>query len=128
MADYKPAGFHTLTPYLVVEGADRLLKFLKDAFGAEELSTHRKEDQSIMHCEMRIGDSIVEMGQAGDKWTPMPASLHLYVPDTDATYHKAIAAGAESLTEPEDAPYGDRTAGVKDPSGNHWFLATFKFR
>jgi PhnB protein len=128
MADYKPAGFHSVTPYLVVPGADRLLQFLKDAFDAEEVGVYRKEDASIMHAELRIGDSIIEMGQANDKWTATPASLHLYVPDTDAVYHKALAAGAESLTEPTDAPYGDRTAGIKDPSGNHWFLATFKFR
>lgn len=128
MADYKPAGFHSVTPYLVVEGADRLVQFLKDAFDAEELMAHRREDGTIMHCELKIGDSIVEMGQANPKWGPMPASLHLYVPDTDAVYAKAMAAGAKSLTEPMDAAYGDRTAGVQDPSGNHWFLATFKFR
>ncbi len=128
MPDYKPAGFHSVTPYLVVEGADRLLPFLKDAFDAEEVMTHRREDGSIMHCELKIGDSVVELGQANPKWGAMPASLHLYVPDTDAVYLKAMAAGAKSLEEPKDAEYGDRTAGVRDPSGNNWFISTFRFR
>jgi uncharacterized glyoxalase superfamily protein PhnB len=128
MSDFKPAGFHSVTPYLVVEGADRLLQFLKDAFDAEELFTHRRDDGAIMHCEMKIGDSVVEMGQANPKWAAMPTSLHLYVPDTDAVYAKAMAAGAKSLEEPKDADYGDRTAGVQDPAGNHWFIATFQRR
>ncbi|MDQ1473680.1 MAG: hypothetical protein QOJ99_5160 [Bryobacterales bacterium] len=128
MPDYKPAGFRSLTPYLVVPDADRILQFLKDAFDAEELGVHRRDDNTIMHAELRIGDSMIELGQANAPWTPMQASLHLYVPDTDAAYQKALAAGAESLTKPADAPYGDRAAGVKDPAGNQWFLATFLFR
>ncbi len=128
MADYKPEGFRSLTPYLVIEGPDRLVQFLKDAFDAEELSTDRREDGSIMHAELRVGDSMLELGQANEQWKSMPASLHLYVPDADATYQRALAAGGVSLMEPADATYGDRTSGIIDPSGNHWFLATFKFR
>jgi PhnB protein len=122
MADYKPEGFRSLTPYLVIEGADRLVQFLKDAFNAEEVMAHLRDDGSIMHAELRLGDSMLELGQANEKWPAMPASLHLYVPDADATYQKALAAGGKSLSEPTDAEYGDRTAGIIDPSGNHWFL------
>jgi PhnB protein len=128
MADYKPAGFSSVTPYLVVPDADRMLKFLTDAFGAEEISVHRRDDYTIMHAEMRIGDSIIELGQANGRWTPTQSSLHLYVPDTDAAYEKALGAGADSLTRPTNAPYGDRAATVIDPAGNQWFLATVLFR
>jgi PhnB protein len=128
MADYKPEGFGSLTPYLVIDGADSLVRFLQAAFDAEEVMAHRREDGTIMHAELRIGDSMLELGQANDKWSAMPCSLHLYVPDADATYQKALAAGGKSLSEPTDASYGDRTAGIVDPSGNHWFLATFRFR
>ena len=128
MADYKPAGFNSVTPYLVVPDGDRAVQFLKDAYDAVEVSVYRREDQTIMHAELRIGDSMIELGHANDKWKTMTASLHLYVPDTDAAYRKALAAGGTSLSEPTDAEYGDRTAGIVDPSGNHWFLATFQHR
>jgi PhnB protein len=128
MPDFKPEGFRSLTPYLVVPDADRILQFLKDAFDAEELGVDRREDKTIMHAELRIADSMIELGQANGPWTPMRASLHLYVPDTDAAYRKALAAGAEVLQEPNDAPYGDRAAGVTDPAGNQWFLATVMSR
>ncbi len=119
-----PSGFHSVTPYLIVEGAERLIEFLQQAFGAEEIFRTNQPDGTIGHTELRIGDSIVELAQGNEKWPPRPCSLHLYVPDCDATYRRALAAGATSLMEPEDAFYGDRAAGVADPSGNHWFLAT----
>lgn len=83
-------------------------------------------DGTIMHAEVRIGDSVVMMGESGGEFTPMPASIHLYVEDTDATYKRALRAGATSLREPADQFYGDRSAGVKDLAGNHWWIATHK--
>ena len=119
----KPAGFGTLTPYLVGIGVPQLHEFLKEAFDAEVRVSHPRPDGSIMHSEIAIGDSIIEIGQAEDKET-RPCELHLYVPDADATYTRAVAAGARSIAEPRDQPYGDREAGVVDPSGNVWYIAT----
>jgi uncharacterized glyoxalase superfamily protein PhnB len=81
-------------------------------------------DGSVGHAEVRIGDSVVMVGQAGDAWPAVASALHLYVTDVDATYKTAVAAGATSKDEPEDQFYGDRRANVIDPAGNQWFIAT----
>jgi PhnB protein len=119
-----PDGYHTVTPYLIVRGVPRLLGFLQQAFGATELSRAPRPDGSIMHAEVVIGDSRVMMGEASASAPPMPGCVHLYVVDTDALYHLALQAGATSLREPSDQFYGDRMAGVQDPVGNHWWIAT----
>src|SRR5579875_3660143 len=114
-----PDGFHTVTPYLTVPGVAKLSDFLKQAFEAEEtMPRFPLPDARSTHAEGRIGDSMVMMGEAQAPWQPMPASMYLYVKDTDATYKRALQAGATSLMEPADQFYGDRNAGVKDPSGN----------
>jgi PhnB protein len=118
-----PAGLRSLTPYLIGRGTERLIDFLQRAFGAEEKGLHRGPDGSVMHAEVQVGDSMVEMGEAHGPWPAMPATLFLYVEDVDALYRRAVAAGAVSIAEPSDQPYG-RTAGVKDPSENTWYLAT----
>ena len=120
----KPAGFGTVTPYLVGENIARLHAFLREAFDAEILASYPRPDGSIMHSEVRVGDSRLEMGQSENPADSRRCELHLYVPDADATYARAIAAGAQSLAAPVDQPYGDREAGVVDPSGNHWYIAT----
>lgn len=112
-----------MNPYLIVKGADRLLDFLKEAFCAEETFRMAQPDGTIGHAEARIGDSMVMMGEAGGQWSPMTASLHLYVEDCDAVYRRAVQAGATSLREPADQFYGDRSAGVRDPFGNAWWIA-----
>lgn len=122
---WKPEGFRSLTPYLVVRGADRLIEFMKQAFGAEELARFKGPDGRIMHAEVRIGDSVVELGDGGEAYT-RPAAIHLYVEDADATYARAVAAGATTLFAPTDRPYGDREADVKDPFGNNWYIGTRK--
>lgn len=119
-----PDGFHTVTPYLTVEGADKLLDFLKQAFDAKEVHRLTRPDGMIGHAEVRIGDSVVMMAESRDEWQPMPGTMYLYVSDTDATYRRALQAGATSLMEPADQFYGDRSAGVKDPVGNYWWIAT----
>jgi uncharacterized glyoxalase superfamily protein PhnB len=119
-------GFHTVTPYLIVAGAARLLEFVARAFDAEEVLQMPAKDGTIQHAEVRIGDSIIELADGGGEWQPMPAVLHMYVPDADAVYRRALEAGATSLREPRDEEYGERSAGVKDPSGNHWWIATMK--
>ncbi len=120
-----PDGFHTVTPYLTVPGVARLIDFLKQAFDAKEVAPRfAQPDGRIMHAEVKIGDSIVMMGEPQAPWPTMPASMYLYVKDTDAAYKRALQAGATSLMEPADQFYGDRNAGVKDRSGNVWWIAT----
>jgi PhnB protein len=118
-------GFHTVTPYLVVERVAPFLDFLKKAFGAEELMRAEGGSAGGTHAEAKIGDSIVMLGgDAPERAKPYPAVLYLYLPDVDQTYATALNAGATSLTPPADQPYGDRAASVKDPFGNTWYLAT----
>ena len=121
-----PDGFHSVTPYLIVQGAAKLIEFLDQAFGAEEILSMKRPDGMIMHAQIRIGDSMIEMSEATAEMPPMPAMLHLYVSDADATYKRALQAGATSLMEPMDQFYGDRESGVKDPCGNQWYIATHK--
>jgi PhnB protein len=117
------ATYHTVTPYLVVRDADAELLFLTKAFGGAEKSCQRNADNSVMHAEIKIGDSLVMLGQAGDQWKAIAAALYLWVPDVDATYAKALQAGATSQSAPEDKPYGHRNAGVVDPNGVTWWIA-----
>jgi PhnB protein len=119
-----PEGYHTITPYLIVEGVPKLIDFLKSVFGAEEMERFTDSEGEVMHAEVRIGDSVLMMGGAKGDWKAMPASLYIYVKDTDAAYNRALQAGATSINEPSDKFYGDRNAGVKDPFGNLWFIAT----
>jgi uncharacterized glyoxalase superfamily protein PhnB len=123
---YAPKGFHSVTPYLVVEGANKLHDFCRRAFGAEDKGRVPLPDGTLQHAEIQIGDSMVEMGDAGGKWAPLAAALHLYVPDADAVYERALAAGATSLYAPMDQPYGDREGGITDPCGITWYIATHR--
>jgi PhnB protein len=121
-----PDGFHSVTPFLVVPGAAKLLDFLQQAFEAQELHRMQRPDGTIMHAEVRIGDSLVMMGEPMGSSQPMFGSLYLYVHDVDAVYQRALQAGATSTSEPADQFYGDRSAGIKDPVGNQWWIATHK--
>jgi PhnB protein len=121
-----PDGYHSVTPYLIVQGAGKLIDFLKQAFEAQENERLTRPDGTIGHAEVRIGDSIVMMSEASGEWKPTPGAMYLYVNDADATYKRALQAGATSTTEPTDQFYGDRSAGVKDPVGNQWWIATHK--
>ncbi len=119
-----PEGYHTVTPYLVVPGLARLIDFMKQAFGATEVGRFEEPGGRIKHAEVKIGDSIVMMGEPHGDIEMRPAVLHLYVTDADATYRRAIEAGARSLREPADQFYGDRSGGVTDPAGNQWWVST----
>src|SRR5688572_22176346 len=119
-----PDGYRTVTPYLVVRDVPRLIEFLQQAFGATELMRSLRPDGSVMHAEVTIGDSRVMMGEVSGSMPPMPGCVHLYVVDTDALYHLALQAGATSLREPTSQFSGDRMAGVQDPVGNQWWIAT----
>jgi PhnB protein len=114
--------YRTVTPYLVVPDADAELAFLKTAFGGSEANCQRNPDNTVMHAEITIGDSLVMLGQASGPWKPRPAALYLWVEDVDATYARALQAGATSESEPEDKPYGHRNAGVIDQNGVTWWI------
>ena len=116
--------YRTVTPYLVVPDADAEIRFLTSAFRATERSCQRNEDGTIMHAEFAIGNALVMLGQAGDAWKALSAGLYLWVPDVDATYARALQAGATSQSAPEDKPYGHRTAGVVDANGIVWWIGS----
>ncbi len=119
-----PEGHHTVTPYLVVRNIPRFIDFLKQAFGAEEVGRFAGQDGRVVHAEVRIGDSFVMMGEPMGDMKEIPAMIHLYVPDADATYRSALQAGATPLREVATQFYGDRSGGVKDSFGNQWWIAT----
>jgi PhnB protein len=119
-----PEGYHTVVPYLISSDAERLLSFLEQAFGAKEHDVTRDQSGAIWHADVIIGDSHVMLSQGNEQHQPMPAAIYLYVPDTDSMYRAALAAGATSTMAPADQFYGDRTAGVKDPLGNTWWIGT----
>jgi PhnB protein len=119
-----PEGYHTITPYLTVADAEAQIEFLRKAFGGVETYRHNDDKGKVGHAEMRVGTSMVMIGQAREQWTPKPGSFYLYVEDVDAVYRSAVAAGGKSLQEPADQAYGDRTGGVEDSLGNQWWVGT----
>jgi len=128
--DPVPKGYSTITPYIVAQDADALIGFMQKTFDAEELFRTGPGSEGGLHCEVRIGDSMLMVGGggAGMKWrgSPMPSAFHIYVPDCDATYARALESGATSIDEPVDQFYGERSATVKDAAGNSWYIATYK--
>jgi uncharacterized glyoxalase superfamily protein PhnB len=109
---------------MVAEGVPRLIEFLKAAFGAIELERIELEQGHVMHAEMKIGDSIFMIGEAMEGYPPTATTLYLYVPDADGTYRLAMDAGGQSVMEPTNQFWGDRSGCVADPSGNKWWIAT----
>ena len=121
---YIANGLNNVNAYLHPLRAEPLIAFLKRAFGAQELGKYASPDGVVHHAEIRVGDSVVEMGESHGKYEPMPAMFYVYVPNVDAVYRQTLAAGATSFQEPVDQPYGDRQAGVRDAFGNTWYIAT----
>ncbi len=119
-----PVGFHTVTPFLIVSGVEKLLDFMNAAFNAETSFVMKDPEGKVMHATAKIGDSILMLADANDKMEAMPCMLYLYVEDTDSVYAQAVAAGGQSLREPTDEFYGDRSAGIKDTWNNQWWIAT----
>ena len=120
---YIPEGFHSVTSYLIGPGTERLMEFLEKAFDARETFRMARPDGTIGHATMNIGGEMVEMADPMEGQA-MLSALHLYVPNADETYRRAIEAGGTPLYEPRDMPYGDREGGLRDPSGNEWYIAT----
>ncbi|MGA2963361.1 MAG: VOC family protein [Candidatus Korobacteraceae bacterium] len=129
-----PDGFHTATPYLIVKGAAKAIEFYKQAFGATELERMEMPDGKIAHAEIKIGDSIIMLGdEAPQHGTRSPQSLggspcglYLYVEDVDATFNRAISVGATVTMAVRDQFYGDRNGSLVDPFGHTWYVATRK--
>lgn len=119
-----PSGYHTITPYLTVTGADSFITFLKRAFAAREKERFCHPDGSIGHAEMIVGDSVIMLSQATSDCPPVGGAFYLYLEDVDAVYRQALAVGARSTAAPADQFWGDRTATVHDDFGNIWHLAT----
>lgn len=127
-----PEGYHSIQPYLYMRGAAQALDFYQKAFGAQTIVHMPGPDGRIMHAEMRFGDSVIMMADESPErgvfspeyYKGAPFSLALYVEDCDSVYYQAIAAGAKSVREPADQFYGDRSAGVEDPFGFQWYIAT----
>lgn len=118
-----PKGFGTVTPFLKVADAAKQIEFLQKAFAAQITFRMNGPNGSLIHAEAKIGDSMLMIGQA-PPGQEMRSMINLYVPDTDASYHSALAAGATSIREPADQFYGDRSGGVRDVLGNEWWMAT----
>jgi PhnB protein len=121
---YVPKGLNNVNVYMHPLRAEPVIGFLKRAFGALEIAKYASPDGVVHHAEIRVGDSVVEMGEAHGPYQPMQSTFYMYVPDCDAVYRRALAAGAKSISEPVDQPYGDRSGGVTDPFGNTWYVAT----
>jgi PhnB protein len=119
-----PDGYTTITPCLTVPDIVAMLEYLQNAFGAKVTESTPGADGKPRHAEVLIGNAKVMLGQASEQWPARLGSLYLYVEDTDAWYTRAMAAGATSIMEPSNQFYGDRNAGVEDPQGNQWWIAT----
>jgi uncharacterized glyoxalase superfamily protein PhnB len=122
--NYKWEGAPTIQPYLHPLRAEPVIRFLKRAFNAEDLGQSTSPDGVMHHATLKIGNSHLEMGEAQGPYQPMKSMFYLYVPDADAVYRTAVAAGATSIHEPSDQPYGDRVGAVRDVFGNQWWIGT----
>lgn len=122
---YKPDGQNSVSPYLVVDGADASIGFLRQVFDAVELRRFPGDAGRVMHAEVRIDDTVIMLADgAPPDWPAVPSHVHIYVPDVDATYRKALQAGATSVQEPVQKEDEDKRGGVKDPGGTTWWIAT----
>lgn len=122
---WKPTGYSTVSPYLVATNAQRVLDFAAKVFGAVALRRYDREDGTILHAEFRIDDTVIMLSDGGPDYPPVPSLLHVYVSDVDATYARALAAGATGLEAPKTQPGDpDKRGMVKDPCGNTWAIST----
>jgi PhnB protein len=121
---FRRRNFPNIAPYFLVEDAPKFIDFLVAAFEGTERIRVPRPDGSIMHAEVAIGDSVIEMGDANEQYPSRPMCIHLFVPDADAAYERALELGARALSEVKDQPYGVREGGVRDPFGNTWYVGT----
>lgn len=119
-----PDGYHTITPYLIVEDADKLVEFIEQVFDGKLIFKMETDKGRISHGEMKIGDSMLMLSEASGDWKSTRTMLYLYVNDVDTVHQKALATGASQIKEPENQFYGDRSSMVQDSFGNFWGIAT----
>jgi PhnB protein len=121
---YKPQNYNSVSPYLIVNGAEATIQFLVNAFDAEELRRFPDDSGKLMHAEVRIDDTVLMLADAVEDWPAMPSHVHIYVPDVDAAYQRALDAGATSVQEPaQRSDDDDKRGGVKDAGGITWWIA-----
>lgn len=123
MPDAAPAGFHSVTPYLLLDDADEFLEFARTALGAEIRSLHHDDDGRLVHGEFAVCGSVLEIGEPKGDPRRTRCSFHVFVDDPDTAWARAVEAGATPLYEVTDHDYGERSGGVADPWDNHWYLA-----
>lgn len=121
---HKPDGYSTVSPYLVVDGAGGTIAFLTRVFDAVELRRFPDDAGRLMHAEVRIDDTVVMLADSTADWPPIPSYVHVYVPDVDAAYRRALEAGATPVQEPVQKEDEDKRGGVKDAGGTTWWIAT----
>lgn len=124
MAMYKPHGYTSVSPYLIVDGAAKTIDFLASVFGAQELRRFPDSSGRLMHSEVRLDDSVIMIADSAQGWPPVPTHIHVYVPDVDTTYRKALDAGATSVQQPVKKDDADKRGGVKDSCGTTWWIGT----
>lgn len=122
---HKPTGYSTVSPYLIVEGADSTIGFLEQIFGATPLRRIASESGKVMHAEVRIADTVVMLADAvPPAWPAVPAHVHVYVGDVDAVYRKALEAGAAAVQAPVQRGDENRRGAVRDAGGTTWWIST----
>ena len=121
---YKPEGYTSLSPYLMVKGAAATIAFLEQVFGAERLRSHEGPNGQLMHAEVRIDDTVLMLADEPEPGSSAPAHVHIYVPDVDETFRKALAAGAQVVREPVKGQDSDKRGGFTDAGGTTWWVGT----
>lgn len=121
---YKPEGYSSVSPYLIVDGASRTIDFLVQVFSAVELRRFLDPAGKIMHAEVQLDDTVIMLADGDDNWPTVSTNVHVYVPDVDATYRRALEAGATPVQEPVKKDDDDKRGGVKDAGGTTWWIAT----
>jgi len=121
---YKPDGYTSVAPYLIVSGAAKTIAFLERAFDAVEIRRFPGPHGSIMHAEVRLDDTVVMLADGVEDWPPVASHVHVYVPDVDAAYRRALEAGANSVQKPTKKDDADKRGGVIDPGGTTWWIST----
>ncbi len=124
MASFKPEGYNSVSPYLIVDGAAGAIEFLRKVFDAVEIRRFPDPTGKIMHAEVRIDDTVLMIADGVEGWRPVPTHVHVYVRDVDATYKRALAAGATSVQEPVKKQDADKRGGIKDAGGTTWWIGT----
>lgn len=124
--DFKPTNYNSVSPYFIIQGAQRLIDLLTEIFNAKVLRRYDMPDGTIMHVEIQIDDSVIMLGDSSDKFPPVPMVIHVYVPNVDETFEKAVNAGCEIIEQPKQSEGDDpdRRGTFKDFAGNMWSIGT----